>query len=1355
MAASVVEIASASGNVATLATTPQPGDVLIACTGNRGQESASITGCGATWTKLADDVAPVAGTTSKSVTVWVGRGANTAGAVTSGGTSVYTGIRVFLVRGTAGTTAIASTSRATATATLQGPTSQAAPGQLVIDQVWTYPTGTPTGTHTPATGWTDQPAASYSTYLRTLSGYTAAATAGTYGTLWDGLPATGSLDSVAAQVIVGDAQPAGKRILMVCTSTGDADHVAMKGIFTGAGHTVVETLYTALPSDTTGIDLIVLDYEVTGQAAVLNWARPKWLSGIPILGGDSTTHSNMWPQFGIFDSTGGTYSLSTTLDITATPHPITTGYTGTVTIRNGSTYTYYSSGGSVAGAVLGTTASLPAMVAVEKATALYTQNGGPATAPARLVLVGWMRIATGYTTDGQTLLLRSVDWLTSSAPTPVAETTLATGATAGLAFDAATDAPVALAGKRLWLRAKDLGAGGSAVTTWTDASGSGKNATGEPSFTLPTVADGATPKGGKAVAFPKSGYFNLATGLMSGATTGEAWIVVKAPPSGNHALWDMGGGSQEAHFPYGISIYEDFGLGGSARYAFTPAADVHARWALYRVDYDGTTAHAYLDGIAYATYAGAPGWSTAPILGRGRSGSNLDMDFEGGYVAEVLVRDRLSTPQEVADLRDYFIAEHQLPQLMVTVDGVYGGSAAALLDGNLDTYWQASSGTAHWAVVTRFDGAPFTITGYSLTGKVWDRWQTWVLEGSNDGTSWTSIHEVTSAPTIPTVTYAFPAVTYSRYRLRQTGGGNFPILYELALTVPTPAPATTVQIGATVGLTFDAIALAPTTLDTGVSATVSFTAYPVFATALATPVDARLDLAALGVQSTDLATGINAELGMLLPGQITATELATPVQVGLGLEGVAYEVTETDLATGVAAGLSFDAFTPVPIFVDLATGHGTGSASPLGAQVDPGLGLELGTGYAWGSGSVLEPFTDPSDVELELATAAAIGSTRGLGQIVGRYVRGDALHAPIILKGLSGALTVNLADTGLEPEEQNPNGADRSVWLVLASQASGRLNVTADPARAHVTVESWGGDAIDNLFFRDTSGNLSGRVDYEDGEWGPFSYLRISSRDGITEPAVPISWRFVPSSTALQVSCEGRELDNATWRLRVSVYGAMARETVRFSVVGYPGVYTDVRVGTDGTVIGASVRLPGQLTPGTYLMNAYGLSSHGTDSFSFKITHPAPSRPAPAPVDLPAYVVPQSGGVQRWVLQDLAPGGLGSWVMPINPTSASSPEPERYLTPEWTVAADGQAQVWEGMERGTDWEFTGTLLAQADVATLRSYAALTRRFYVIDQQLRARVVLVNQVDLTPLRSVEHPWAHRYTVKCQVLKAVSL
>lgn len=207
MTASVVEIVSKDYfNALTITTTPQPGDVIVvtdAYGGGSGGLITAVSGLGATWSRAAFYTSSDTSGTSKSVEVWIGLGATSAGTITITQPYKTPARRAFVVRGTSGTSVVASIVHGQA-ATLAGDSSPVASGQLVIDQVWTYPSGTQTFTHTPASGWTDQPVVTIDTYGRTLSGWAAPTAPDTYGTTWGGLRTGVNDASAAAHIVIGD-----------------------------------------------------------------------------------------------------------------------------------------------------------------------------------------------------------------------------------------------------------------------------------------------------------------------------------------------------------------------------------------------------------------------------------------------------------------------------------------------------------------------------------------------------------------------------------------------------------------------------------------------------------------------------------------------------------------------------------------------------------------------------------------------------------------------------------------------------------------------------------------------------------------------------------------------------------------------------------------------------------------------------------------------------------------------------------------------------------------------------------------------------------------------------------------------
>lgn len=186
------------------------------------------------------------------------------------------------------------------------------------------------------------------------------------------------------------------------------------------------------------------------------------------------------------------------------------------------------------------------------------------------------------------------------------------------------------------------------------------------------------------------------------------------------------------------------------------------------------------------------------------------------------------------------------------------------------------------------------------------------------------------------------------------------------------------------------------------------------------------------------------------------------------------------------------------------------------------------------------------------------------------------------------------------------------------------------------------------------------------------------------------------------------------------------------------------------------------------VMPAYGLSgSHtvevsqvaltgdtvtGSDTF-IVVRDPAAYPTGPAEDEPP---VPVAGAVQRWVFQDPLPSGIGSWVMPANPRTMTSPHFEKALRGRHTTAPrSGQYHVTEGGQVVKQWQFGGQTWDPEVVAKLKEYFALQRRIYIIDHRSRAWKVALEDLQLTPhlqqnFDGEQTDWGHDWQVTCTIL-----
>jgi hypothetical protein len=221
----------------------------------------------------------------------------------------------------------------------------------------------------------------------------------------------------------------------------------------------------------------------------------------------------------------------------------------------------------------------------------------------------------------------------------------------------------------------------------------------------------------------------------------------------------------------------------------------------------------------------------------------------------------------------------------------------------------------------------------------------------------------------------------------------------------------------------------------------------------------------------------------------------------------------------------------------------------------------------------------------------------------------------------------------------------------------------------------------------------------------------------------------------------------------VQVMGGPAEDTVTFEIdgVAVPGTWD---LDPFGNLPPTSVAVPDGTTKGEHIISVHSESSNLAGETTFTLLR----NPYSAlqivgmdadPVEIPAANT--STGVRRWVLQDLMPGGLGSWVMVRNPTSMSPPEYQRTLFQEHTTAKDGQYHLSSVALQSFEWTFSGYVDTEFEQNQLLAYYGLNRRFYVMDHRARAWIVAWQKCEIVPRKrqrnddSSFNDWAADYTV----------
>ena len=142
-------------------------------------------------------------------------------------------------------------------------------------------------------------------------------------------------------------------------------------------------------------------------------------------------------------------------------------------------------------------------------------------------------------------------------------------------------------------------------------------------------------------------------------------------------------------------------------------------------------------------------------------------------------------------------------------------------------------------------------------------------------------------------------------------------------------------------------------------------------------------------------------------------------------------------------------------------------------------------------------------------------------------------------------------------------------------------------------------------------------------------------------------------------------------------------------------------------------------------------------------------------VEIPGAVI---SGHRHWVLQDMlaaSEGGIGSYILPMNPREMTSPHLEHAFTSRHTTAKDGQFHVFQAGKMPKEWSFSGYSPTQEMAEKLLQYRRLNRRLYIIDHRNRAWKCIITNVEIKPrLRHIFNgevsDWGSDYTVTATVL-----
>jgi hypothetical protein len=328
------------------------------------------------------------------------------------------------------------------------------------------------------------------------------------------------------------------------------------------------------------------------------------------------------------------------------------------------------------------------------------------------------------------------------------------------------------------------------------------------------------------------------------------------------------------------------------------------------------------------------------------------------------------------------------------------------------------------------------------------------------------------------------------------------------------------------------------------------------------------------------------------------------------------------------------------------------------------------------------------------------------------------------------------------------DSASKDLWFGITSTASSLLTLTWAGSFA-AGLELWAAPDDGTLTSVDEITLLDDAVGQLAAATGEAQYylVRVYPLDDANNAGTgSLDWAFtVRPEGLLELSVDPIAYDTLAW-LRVAVLSATAEGDVEFYVDGVL-VLTEA-ADESGTIVGFTVPIP-DVTAGLHTLTAVDVTSGQSSAQEFEVVVYTASGSVDPP-ELGPTTPASVNEVIRWVFEQVLPiGSVGSgetYTFPNNPSSMTTPHAPRIVTPDHTVAPDGQPILWEGLGPPVDWSIEGFAFERAHVEALERWQSQNRRFWVVDHLQRAWAVTFEALDWTLVRDSRHPWAARYKAK---------
>jgi len=220
-----------------------------------------------------------------------------------------------------------------------------------------------------------------------------------------------------------------------------------------------------------------------------------------------------------------------------------------------------------------------------------------------------------------------------------------------------------LTGNIGWWKADSISAEDlSSVSIWNDSSGNDYHVTQSLEWLQPTYMTDEI-NGYPAIRFADK-YFQVPD-IFSGVTEAEIFGVVKIdldPPVavGRTGLWQFGGTGERMHFPYTDStIYDNFCT--SPRKTVGNPTPSLTEWRLYNVKSATNNWSSSIDGVTlYSTATNTPVFTGLRHIGLSRNTLGDNLYYLWGYIAEIIIYNRLVDATERSQINTYFSTKYGL-----------------------------------------------------------------------------------------------------------------------------------------------------------------------------------------------------------------------------------------------------------------------------------------------------------------------------------------------------------------------------------------------------------------------------------------------------------------------------------------------------------------------------------------------------------------------------------------------------------------------------------------------------------------------------------------------------------------------